>query len=88
MDPKKPVPTETYHSSPDHPPGQAGTVAGFGAAALMQAQRRAQLATLLSAGNVLKNHLLMRRLTERVHELLRDDLRAHHECGRDYGGRF
>ena len=69
-------------------PGQANTVAGFGVAASMQAQRRAQLTMLLSAGKVLKNHLLLRRLTERVHELMRDELRSHHERGRDYGGRF
>lgn len=82
------IQTSFYSSLVQIPVGPSNSVAGSGAGADLQARKRAQLAMLMQAGKVLKNHLMMRRLTDRIHDLMRDDLRNHHERSRDYGGHF
>ncbi|BAC88370.1 hypothetical protein [Gloeobacter violaceus] len=86
----KPPQLETrFHASPvQAPAAQAHSAAGTAAGAALQTRNKQKLALMLQAGKVLKSHLVMRRLSDRVYELMRDELDRHRERGRDYGGHF
>ncbi len=70
------------------PIGQPFVPAGYAAPALMQRNVKTEDLAKIStaAGKVLQDPLLMRLLSDRVYQLLLEDLRRQQERSRHYGG--
>lgn len=78
-------------SAPFLPPSNALTSpSGFAAPPLIQSDCQAQERTALlqAASQVLNDPILLRQLSDRVYELLLEDLRYQRERSRNYGSRF
>lgn len=72
------------------PIGQPSVPAGYAAPALVQSKGKAEDLAKISklAGQVLQDPLRMRLLSDRVYELILQDLRRQQERSRNYGGRL
>ncbi len=70
------------------PIGQPSVPAGYTAPALVQRDGKAEDLAKISkvAGKVLQDPLMMRLLSDRVYQLLLEDLRRQQERSRNYGG--
>ena len=81
--------TDLLHSL--NPIGEFTAPAGYAAPfAVLQSERKKEEQTGIAkaAAQVLQNPLLMRRLSDRVYELMLEDLRNQRERSRNYGGSF
>ncbi|HEY9667156.1 MAG TPA: hypothetical protein V6C91_10140 [Coleofasciculaceae cyanobacterium] len=72
------------------PIGELSTPAGFAAPCSIQSDRQKdeRAAVLKTAEQVLNDPLLLRRLSDRVYELMLEDLRNQRERSRNYGNHF
>lgn len=72
------------------PIGDISVPAGYAAPALVQSKGKAEDLAKISklAGQVLQDPLRMRLLSDRVYELMLQDLRRQQERSRNYGGRL
>jgi hypothetical protein len=70
------------------PIGETSVPAGYAAPALVQSKGKTEDLAKISkvAGKVLQDPLLMRLLSDRVYELMLQDLRRQQERSRNYGG--
>lgn len=78
-------------SAPFLPPSRGFTSpSGFAAPPLIQSNCPAQeqAALLQTASKVLNDPILLRQLSDRVYELMLEDLRYQRERSRNYGSRF
>jgi len=81
--------TDLLHSL--NPIGEFAAPAGYAAhGAVLQSDRKKEEQTRIAkaAAQVLQNPLLMRKLSDRVYELMLEDLRNQRERSRNYGGSF
>jgi hypothetical protein len=70
------------------PIGELSVPAGYAASGFSQDDNLKQKAVLKLAAKILKDPLLQRQLSDRVYELLQEDLRQQRERSRNYGGYF
>lgn len=78
-------------STPFLPPSSGLTSpSGFAAPPLIQSNCQAQEQSVISqtASKVLNDPILLRQLSDRVYELMLEDLRYQRERSRSYGSRF
>lgn len=69
------------------PLGTPASPAGFAAPASIQMRHESQPSAAL-ASRVLRDPLLLRRVSDRVYELFLEDMRLQHDRSRGYGGRY
>ncbi|MEW6494900.1 MAG: hypothetical protein AB1589_20625 [Cyanobacteriota bacterium] len=84
------TPANSSQSAPFLPPSSGLTSpSGFAAPPLIQSNSPAQeqAALLQTASKVLNDPLLLRQLSDRVYELMLEDLRYQRERSRNYGSR-
>lgn len=71
------------------PIGGPSAPVGFSAPAWIQAQHSQQVQSCMAiASEVLRDPLLLRQVSDRVYQLMLEDLREQHERTGDYGGRY